>query len=682
MCIRTTGSDRLRSRTAIVVFLAAALLLASAQASAAGSRYARLLADQAGRAKLQTLAAMEEARTIDGIERFVTDRDPLIRLRCAEVLGRAGTGEAAVKQLSVLARDKDAEVAKTAIYSLGLTMDEHAVDALGAVLDEGMKPQWIIALDALGITRQKKASKLAVPFLKNFHAEVRAAAATAIAVIGDSSAAGECVNSLFDPDPRVVARVAYALGRLGHEHSAEKITPLLGSENAEVRARAAEALGRLRSKNAAKAIARLLGDTDRMCAVKAAEALGRIATDDCAELLEPLLRSDDPWMRSLALQGIAASGRKKSCDAVLPLLGDRSVMVRRFAIEAAACTDGGKSRDPILAMTKGGAPYDRMAALEWLGHIGRPEDAALLASVLASSEDHLEREGAAAGLGRLPDRGLLFEVAPGVPTPFHVLLETAGDDDWVVGTMSIDALGPQAKDAVDTLASVFHRFPGRVDADRRLAVIAALERTARDMDDPARSKAVSLLGEAMMDNDPRVREAAAGAGAAFGVTLTAAGSAPPWDRGAYPWGPPSLPLGERRIRITTAKGPIEIVLFGDDAPNVVRSILLLAEEGFYNGLNFHRVVPGFVAQGGCPRGDGWGDAGWFLRSQFNMHRYERGAVGMAHSGKDTPGSQFFITYTAQPHLDGRYTVIGKVVSGMDVVDRLEIGDTFGITILQ
>ncbi|MDD3643686.1 MAG: HEAT repeat domain-containing protein, partial [Candidatus Krumholzibacteria bacterium] len=456
---------------AALLLLVSALLPAAPRAHAAGSRYAKLLADAAGRSKLQSLALMEEERTTDGIERLVSDRDPLVRLRCAEVLGRAGSGGTAVRHLAALARDADASVSAAAIYSLGLTMEEAAVEALGEVLAAGMKPQWLAAIEALGVTRQRRAVPLIVPYLKNFHAEVRAAAATALAVLGDSSAAGQCVNSLFDPDPRVVARVAYAMGRLGHEPSAGQMIGLLGHGDAEVRARSAEALGRLRFEGAAGPLAGLLGPGDRMLAVRAAEALGRIATDECAKLLEPLLRSDDPWMRALALQGIAASERKKSCDAVLPLLADPSIMVRRAAIEAAARTDGGKSRDQILAIARTGAPYDRMAALEWLGDIGDEADAALLASVLSSSGNHLEREGAAAGLGRIGDRGLLFKPAPaGGRSAFEVLLAAAGDDDWVVGTMSIDALGAEAKNAVDTLAAVFGRFTGRADADRRLAV--------------------------------------------------------------------------------------------------------------------------------------------------------------------------------------------------------------------
>ena len=114
---------------------------------------------------------------------------------------------------------------------------------------------------------------------------------------------------------------------------------------------------------------------------------------------------------------------------------------------------------------------------------------------------------------------------------------------------------------------------------------------------------------------------------------------------------------------------------------MVKSVITLTNKGFYNGLTFHRVVPGFVIQGGCPRGDGWGDAGYFLRSEFNLHKYQRGTVGMAHSGKDTAGSQIFITQTAQYHLDGRYTIIGRVTKGMDIVDKIEAGDKFNISVI-
>ena len=104
------------------------------------------------------------------------------------------------------------------------------------------------------------------------------------------------------------------------------------------------------------------------------------------------------------------------------------------------------------------------------------------------------------------------------------------------------------------------------------------------------------------------------------------------------------------------------------------SFVRLAESGFFNGLTFHRVIPGFLIQGGDPRGDGYGGPGSTIRCEYNSHAYGRGAVGMALAGKDSGGSQFFITTTPQPNLDGAYTLFGRVLAGMDVVDRIRPGD--------
>jgi len=129
------------------------------------------------------------------------------------------------------------------------------------------------------------------------------------------------------------------------------------------------------------------------------------------------------------------------------------------------------------------------------------------------------------------------------------------------------------------------------------------------------------------------------------------------------------------VKLETSKGDVLIDLYRDVAPFTVMNVLKLAgERGFYRGLAFHRVVANFVVQGGDPRGDGWGGPGFAIRSEFSLLSYETGSVGMANAGKDTEGSQFFITHSPQPHLDGRYTIIGRVVSGMDVIDRLQPDD--------
>jgi len=132
---------------------------------------------------------------------------------------------------------------------------------------------------------------------------------------------------------------------------------------------------------------------------------------------------------------------------------------------------------------------------------------------------------------------------------------------------------------------------------------------------------------------------------------------------------------DQDVRIVTNRGEFTLELMKDDAPFTVLNFVKLIKNKFYDGLSFHRVVPDFVAQGGDPRGDGWGGPGYAMRTEISAAHYERGSCGMASAGKDTEGSQFFITHIATPHLDGRYTIFAKVVKGMEVVDRLQIGDT-------
>ncbi len=126
--------------------------------------------------------------------------------------------------------------------------------------------------------------------------------------------------------------------------------------------------------------------------------------------------------------------------------------------------------------------------------------------------------------------------------------------------------------------------------------------------------------------------------------------------------------------IHTNKGTVRIELFKEDAPGTVSNFVHLSKTGFYNGKSFHRVVPNFVIQGGCPRGDGWGSSDATIRSEFSRLEFNTGYVGMASSGKDTESCQWFITHSPTPHLNGRYTIFGKVIEGMEIVNQIQVGD--------
>ena len=131
---------------------------------------------------------------------------------------------------------------------------------------------------------------------------------------------------------------------------------------------------------------------------------------------------------------------------------------------------------------------------------------------------------------------------------------------------------------------------------------------------------------------------------------------------------------EQLVKISTVKGDIIIRMLVNDSPGSVANFLALADTGYYDNSLFHRVVPNFVAQGGDPRGDGWGGEDYSIRSEIGPQRYQTGSVGMASSGKDTEGVQWFITHSPTPHLDGGYSIFAVVSSGMEVVHQLELGD--------
>jgi cyclophilin family peptidyl-prolyl cis-trans isomerase len=186
-------------------------------------------------------------------------------------------------------------------------------------------------------------------------------------------------------------------------------------------------------------------------------------------------------------------------------------------------------------------------------------------------------------------------------------------------------------------------------------VAAVLQRLGGDRDDLVRREAVAGLGQ-------------------LGAPAPAVG---PIDTGKT--GPVYALILEqtavaRYVEFATDRGALVARLDCPEAPLTCLSFLQLAAQGYFDGTRFHRVVPDFVVHGGDPRGDGWGGPGYALRDEINRLRYGRGALGMALSGPNTGGSQFFFTLAPQPHLDGGYTVFGEVVRGEPVLDQIRQGD--------
>jgi len=152
--------------------------------------------------------------------------------------------------------------------------------------------------------------------------------------------------------------------------------------------------------------------------------------------------------------------------------------------------------------------------------------------------------------------------------------------------------------------------------------------------------------------------------------------------------PPPMTIDPKKnytATMETSKGTIEIELFAKDAPKTVNNFVFLAREGFYDGVTFHRVISNFMIQGGDPTGSGRGGPGYKFEDEVrtNPNKHGTGSLSMANAGPNTNGSQFFITHSPQPHLDGKHTVFGKVTSGMDVVNAIRQGDVItSVTITE
>jgi peptidyl-prolyl cis-trans isomerase B (cyclophilin B) len=219
------------------------------------------------------------------------------------------------------------------------------------------------------------------------------------------------------------------------------------------------------------------------------------------------------------------------------------------------------------------------------------------------------------------------------------------------------------------------------DTDPRIRT-AALQRLANLANDSLSARVRLLAVRASTDRDAIVRSLAERLLAPRDSITRSPRRATPdslvarplieYERLVHRWG--ALGSPQPVAVIETDYGVVTLQLYGREAPLVVEAFVRLAQEGFYRNTVFHRVVPNFVVQDGDPRGDGTGGPGFSLRESFSRRRHERGCLGLATSGPDTGGSQYYLCHSSQPHLDGAYTVFGTVLSGFDVMDRIVQGD--------
>lgn len=445
---------------------------------------------------------------------------------------------------------------------------------------------------------------------------------------------------------------------------AEPLRTALGSDDPDVRARAAFALGSVQDTASASALVALLDDPYPRVRADAAFALGQAPGPDAVERLLARARLEpDGGPYAEIVEALGKIGGVHAGDALLALTPPPA-LAARHTLALARVALGGAAGPPIvdalLARLSDPDPEVRMMAAYWFG---RNRDATpwrgqsdRVREALDGAEPTVAMHLALA-LGRLAD-----------PVDDARLTGLAANaTDWRVRTNAARALAARAGE--DRVAEALWRALVDPVTHVALAAAQAIAGGPRAAADVARMEAWiaanpgrTLVAETLI---PPPREA----------------SEPRPER-AEPDGPPALDWRELRalgayprLRLETNRGAITLQLDATQAPLTVQTITRFAEAGMYDGVPFHRVVPNFVIQGGdFDRRDGSGEPGFRIRSELTRTPYRRGILGMARSGKDTEGSQFFITHAMQPHLDAAYTVFGHVVDGLEVVDRIEQGD--------
>jgi HEAT repeat protein/cyclophilin family peptidyl-prolyl cis-trans isomerase len=608
------------------------------------------------------------------------DPDARVRRRAALGIGRVGL-PAGVPPLLPLLKDPDADIRQMAAFALGLIGDHAALAPLQALLTDVSQVVRGRAAEALGLIGDPSAAPAIAAMVRE------AAAAGAVAALkpddeewpADPGAeafrlgiyalvrlkAYEPLSAAtLTPAGQPISRwwpVAYALQRIEDPRAVPALMALARGEGRYTRAFAARGLGTTKAADAVEVLATMVdpASLDPLVAVSAVRALGQIGGQAAIDALMPLLTAPtlDSNVRLEAVTAIGGLRAAAAADPLMDLAGDPWPAMRAQALRALSLVDPNAFLFALSGLDPDRHWSVRASIATTLAGI---DPAVAIPRVEAMLEDS-DRRVVPAVLSALAQLK-----APGLE---EVVRKHLDDPDLVIRMTAARELGElQPADGVTLFSAAYHRWAADTTYVARAAALTALAKYGK--------AAVETLEEALGDREWAVRVRAFDLLKAIDPATDPQRIRPVPGTAPVSYDTPEMlaPQFSPHLYLETRQGLVEIELAVNEAPLTSQTIIMLAQKGFFTGIPFHRVVPNFVVQGGDPRGDGEGGPGFTLRDEINQLPYLRGAVGMALDWRDTGGSQFFITHSPQPHLDARYTVFGRVVNGMDVVDKLRQWD--------
>jgi cyclophilin family peptidyl-prolyl cis-trans isomerase/HEAT repeat protein len=681
------------------------------------------------------LQAEDERRWSNELMQLLANQYAEVRKRAALAAGRIGD-EGAVRSLSyVLERDTDTSVRAMAAFAIGEIESETGANALIAVLKNTSDPPEIRAraIEGLGKiaaalpreqeARQRELGAAILDALKfELDRPVRGMPDTSVPLLGLTAAlrarpadAGPTIaRFLSNPNPRVRADAANALARLRLKDGLEQLRTLASDSDPIVRANALRVLGIAEDKQSYQTLlTHATDDKDSRVRVNAIRALAALKDPRAAE---PLLRRGRLLSRDVVnltpelnevLEIATTLGRllaQKEDQAAVTWLRKLQESLNHAAPEvelafvriapATYLADFGsgdqakrKVQETILLNWRAAA-----AIANGFGEVAALPAAVANKSELAATAQNLLRamlDYRNSGLNintlvavhseyAIPD--VLRALAAFKPQDLaSVARAQLNESDAIIRSTAADLLGdlPPSEENTRALIAAWPQAANDTLNDAALSILDALGKQKSEA-------ANAAVKEALKSGDHLVRRRAVAILKTNGAGDFSSQIGTVHTRNTLADYTRALGRIGKNVRavVTTSKGSFTIEFLPEAAPLTVDNFVQLAQRDYYRNVTIHRVVPNFVIQDGDPRGDGNGGPGYTIRCEINQVPYDRAAVGMALSGKDTGGSQWFVTHSPQPHLDGGYTVFGRVVTGMDVVDKIVRGDVIQSVVIK
>ncbi len=682
MCSTCSSLSLIRCVCRAGLLLLAGWLLCTPRAAAAQEQ------DEALVTELARVLAAADARAFDAalFREALQHSHPLVRREAALAAGRIDD-PAAVDALVESLADSNPGVQAAAAFALGLLKEPRAAQPLLALVR------------AVPVTSQGPPQTEAVTALAKIGGEEGARALRELLGLGTTAGV---------PTSPVQSTALLEAWRLGTRAPVPALIGYAEDPDPGARWHALYSLARLRVTRAVTVLLNALRDPQPTVRAVAARGVSRALTDSAkldprgvVSRIRPLLTDRDPGVRINALRALATFRDSAVAGQAAPLAVDADVNVAVQAETTLGALGGARATEALQAgLTSAGFALRRQAVIA-LAQADSARGVAA-ATLLARDADWRWRSVAAEAFGAARDRGRLeAQLADPdgrvVAQALQALQRIVPASDTTLSPRARELLAHADPAVRSVAADLLARHPEVADVER---LVQAYRRAAGDPFDDARLSAVGALGaiaQASADGRLAVANGFVAKVPRADDYLVRRLAAERLPDAAESWGP-AAPIATGRavedyrdvarryllpalrgqpapqVTIETDRGTLVVELLPLEAPLTVAAFLSLLDRRYFDGSRWHRVVPNFVVQDGDPRGDGWGGPGFVLRDEVNPTRYETGTMGMALSGPDTGGSQFFLTQSSQPHLDGTYTVFGRVTSGFDVLGAIAQGD--------